>query len=426
MNQINIIAVTDLEHSSPRVTNLLFYLDNKKFNKYVVGANHIGFISKNDFPNNFFQNITYRSFIRSINIFRFLKRSSNNYESNNKVKIKSRSFIGIKKVLLKFVLTILFPDQYFFTVRKYISITSKLIKEMDGPIIILTSYPYPTPHIAGFLLKRKFNDKIIWIADYRDLWTLNHNYSFNIVRKFFDKILEKYITVNADIITTVSQSLSKAQSKFLNKNVSIIYNGYSFENEAEINIKSYKDRYFKYDKKYILYVGSIYFDNMDINLLTSNLNKYDENFEIHFIGSHSDMLQKIIEDNKLSNCIKQNGRFSRKESMSIQKLYDFLLMFDSTTDSGVIPLKFYEYIQASNPILCVGGTKNSEVKQIIRKIKRGYILEKSTDLDAFFNKKIHLNFSLDIEESVNYSYSYEASSKNLEKIIIDKIKNNTK
>ena len=80
---------------------------------------------------------------------------------------------------------------------------------MDGPIIILTSYPYPTPHIAGFLLKRKFKDKIIWISDYRDLWTLNHNYSFNIIRRFFDKILEKYITVNADIITTVSRHYLK-------------------------------------------------------------------------------------------------------------------------------------------------------------------------------------------------------------------------
>ena len=55
MNQINIIAVTDIEHSSPRITNLLYYLDNKKFNKYIVGANHIGFISKNDLPNNFFK-----------------------------------------------------------------------------------------------------------------------------------------------------------------------------------------------------------------------------------------------------------------------------------------------------------------------------------------------------------------------------------
>ena len=73
--------------------------------------------------------------------------------------------------------------------------------------------------------------------------------------------------------------------------------------------------------------------------------------------------------------------------MAIQKLYDYLLMFDSTTDSGVIPLKFYEYIQSSKPILCVGGTKNSEVKQIIRKIKRGHILENITDLDVFLIKK---------------------------------------
>ena len=61
MNQINIIAVTDIEHSSPRITNLLYYLDNKKFNKYIVGSNHTGFISKHDLPNNFFQNITYMS-----------------------------------------------------------------------------------------------------------------------------------------------------------------------------------------------------------------------------------------------------------------------------------------------------------------------------------------------------------------------------
>ena len=64
MNQINIIAVTDIEHSSPRITNLLFYLDNKKFKKYLVGADHTGFISNNDLPKSFFQNITYKSFTR--------------------------------------------------------------------------------------------------------------------------------------------------------------------------------------------------------------------------------------------------------------------------------------------------------------------------------------------------------------------------
>ena len=72
----------------------------------------------------------------------------------------------------------------------------------------------------------------------------------------------------------------------------------------------------------------------------------------------------------------------------------------------------------------MGGTKNSEVKQIIRKIKRGYILENSFDLETFFNKKINLNFSIENEKSINHSYSFEDSSKNLENIIIDQIKNN--
>ena len=50
----------------------------------------------------------------------------------------------------------------------------------------------------------------------------------------------------------------------------------------------------------------------------------------------------------------------------------------------VIPLKFNEYIRASNQF--VRRINNSEVKQIIRKI-RGHILENSTDMDTFFNQK---------------------------------------
>ena len=76
--------------------------------------------------------------------------------------------------------------------------------------------------------------------------------------------------------------------------------------------------------------------------------------------------------------------------------------------------------------LSTANNPQNRSSQIIRKIKRGHILENSTDMDTFFNQKIHSNFSIDIEESVNYSYSYEASSKKLENIIIDKIKNNKK
>ena len=73
--------------------------------------------------------------------------------------------------------------------------------------------------------------------------------------------------------------------------------------------------YLKYTK--ILKLSSVYKNEARYNLLVVSYLKrrfksFLENFEIHFIGSHSDVLQKIIEDNKLNNCVKQNGRFSRK------------------------------------------------------------------------------------------------------------------
>ena len=45
-----------------------------------------------------------------------------------------------------------------------------------------------TSHIiAKELVKRK---KIPWIADFRDLWTQNHYYTYSGIRHFFEKRLE--------------------------------------------------------------------------------------------------------------------------------------------------------------------------------------------------------------------------------------------
>ena len=50
--KINIIAITDLEHSSPRILNLLYHLDSKKYNKYIIAANYDNFLSKTKFDVN--------------------------------------------------------------------------------------------------------------------------------------------------------------------------------------------------------------------------------------------------------------------------------------------------------------------------------------------------------------------------------------
>ena len=88
---------------------------------------------------------------------------------------------------MSFILS--FPDQYFFTINNYINEFKKL--KITGDILLISSSPYPTSHIAAYNIKTNSDMNIKWIADYRDLWSLNSNYSFNKLRLFFDKKYEK-------------------------------------------------------------------------------------------------------------------------------------------------------------------------------------------------------------------------------------------
>ena len=417
MKKINLIVLSDIQHSSPRITNIIHYLSNSKFSKYIIGADYKNYLNKQDLPVGFFDNVTYISFDRKFNLFRFAKQ--NFVSKTNTKKVGSIFFINIKKFLVNLLLTLLFPDQYFFSVNSYIRRANKLIEEIDGKVVILTSHPYPTSHIVGFFLKKKFKDRVTWIADYRDLWSLNHNYSFNKLRKIADSKLEKYIVKEADYITTVSRSLADIQSKFLKRKIQIIYNGYSINDNLVEDTTKYFFENLSDHKKYILHVGSLYFNYMNLNLLISGLNQIkNKNFEIHFIGSHSDELEQIITQNKLSNNLKQIGKFNRSQSISIQKKYDYLIMFDSEHDSGVLPLKFFEYIQSTKPIICVGGIANSEVKQILKDLKRGIILEDQNQIFNFLDKKIYLNLETTLNKRDNYKYSYKKTAMNFENFIL--------
>ena len=48
-----IIVISDLEHSKPRIPNLLFHLNNDHYEKYIIGANSEANIFDGDYPEDF-------------------------------------------------------------------------------------------------------------------------------------------------------------------------------------------------------------------------------------------------------------------------------------------------------------------------------------------------------------------------------------
>ncbi len=415
--KIKIIAITDLEHSAPRISNLLYYLDDNLFDKFVIGSDYDGYLNQDDMPINFDKKIKLLTFKRKINFYRSIKKSVplNNINSGPRF---SSFFLLIKKLFLKIFLNLSFPDQYIFTLKNYIKIFNDNFLNLNEKIIIVSSFPYATSHIAAYKIKKN-NKNVVWIADYRDLWSKNQVYSFVRLRYLLDSMIEKKIMKYPDKILTVTNPWAQKQQNFLKKEVDVIYNGYqelSKSNLTQQNLPELQE-----EKIYVLYVGAIYFKGQDVNLFFESItNLKSKNIEFHFMGKHYDELSNLIDRFSVGDNVKHIGQYSRKDSQNIQKKYDYLMFFDFHTDSAVLTLKLFEYIGVNKPIICIGGKKNSEAKKILNQISRGFILEKEDQIIDFFENKITKEgMSVDEQKSSMFSYRYRAQQ--LEELIFNLI-----
>ena len=68
-----------------------------------------------------------------------------------------------------------------------------------------------------------------------------------------------------------------------------------------------------------------------------------------------------------------------EEQQEKQKKADILLLLASPKEvsRGVLTGKFFEYMAAGKPILCIGGKSNFDIGKILRSTKIGQIFEKN-------------------------------------------------
>jgi hypothetical protein len=102
----------------------------------------------------------------------------------------------------------------------------KQIIEDHNIEVLLTSYPSPSVPIIGYFLKKKFK-KLIWVTDYRDLWTMNPMMKGLFLFSRLERFIETRCLKRADLVITVSGVLGSALRKLgAGDKVSIIENGY--------------------------------------------------------------------------------------------------------------------------------------------------------------------------------------------------------
>ena len=103
---------------------------------------------------------------------------------------------------------LLLPDQRRFANGPLTKVAAEIVDLHGGeePVLVLTSSPYSSIHLAGKSLKQHFSDRVTWIADFRDDWF--HPTFFphpNSAYRAYNRKLERNVLRIADGLSVVSK-----------------------------------------------------------------------------------------------------------------------------------------------------------------------------------------------------------------------------
>lgn len=290
---------------------------------------------------------------------------------------------------------------------------------------LLSSSSPASYHMISAKLKDIY--RIPWIADYRDLWTQNHNYLYGSIRRYFERKLERKTLENSDALITVSpQWVQKLKTFHRKSKVNLITNGFDAI-DAQLS-------HSPNDKFIISYTGRIYSNRQDCSKIIVAIDELiqrklidKDSIEFRYYGPTKTVIESFIQHNsKLSsvNWISLNDSVTRQQSYEIQRSSNILVLFnwEDVEEKGVVPSKIFEYLGARKPIIATGGFGSDYVEEILLKTRGGYYCKNVREIkDTILRLRGEFN---DTESSVTLlenekikSYSYEFLSGRLANLL---------
>jgi hypothetical protein len=267
------------------------------------------------------------------------------------------------------------PDAKRFWYRPAIRTLSKYLKNNQVDAIVSTGPPHTT-HLIAMYISKKFS--VPWLADFRDPWTkidFYHKLKLSSRANKLHKNLELKVLMNADAITTVSESWANDFFKISDRKPLVINNGYD---PADFIDKSSN----KLDTNFsITHAGSM---NADRNpsifwealcFLIKKEKDFKNNLSIRLIGPVDISVVKSIEENDLNDYVTYIDNLNHNKVIDnlVSSQLLFLPLNNSPNVNGIIPGKTYEYIAAQRPILCIGDI-NGDTSKILHKTNAGSVI----------------------------------------------------
>jgi glycosyltransferase involved in cell wall biosynthesis len=252
----------------------------------------------------------------------------------------------------------------------------------DTDVVVSTYDPRAVHEIASAM--KKGNPDLIWVADYRDLWSLNHAPSWNTEQRARERETElRTVASRADMVCSISEELSRQQGEFVGKPWVCITNGFDVDLQ-DIQTALAPPRRRPTGSLNIVYTGKLYPGLRDPSPLFEVIANMEKNGEIsqgeiavNIFGGQVDGLEEIMKSGRFSHFVTVHGHVKREIALSEQRKADLLLLLESPLPEarGVLTGKIFEYMSAGVPILSLGSRNDSAIGEVLATTSTGACTE---------------------------------------------------
>jgi len=296
------------------------------------------------------------------------------------------------------------PDARKFWINPSVKCLSTYLNDHPVDVIISTGPPH-SMHLIAMPLAERFS--IPWVADFRDPWTDIDYYKDLKLSSWADKkhhALEKQVLKKADRVIVISKTMSEDFRKIQDRKYEIITNGFDPEDMVEHHLPGN-------DKFSIAHIGTLVSTRNPIAFwealksLLAEREDFANDLEINLVGKMDFSVSSAIESYNLGKFVNKIDYQSHDEVVKCQRQSQVLLLIINNTPNSKMILtgKFFEYLAAKRPILCI-GPEDGDAAKILNETCSGLISgfddvdEMKKNILSFYDRYKHGNLK---SESVN-------------------------
>jgi hypothetical protein len=334
-----------------------------------------------------------------------------------------------RRISAKFLLAayFLFTGREIFDLgkefKKYKKKTNVKLSNQD---IVLASFPSMAIHNLGYTLKQEFGCKLI--LDYRDPGVFGYKQIDDIkllsfLRRFFLKRKELRNLKSADLIITISESLTQFFPEKYRNSIQVIKNGFDFK---KINFNLIKDHPYTFK---LVYLGSIYNDQLMDNTFFRAVRKFinlyaiqPQHFQIRFIGTGESLkLKELIKHFNLDPYTYVSPKMPIDQIYG--ELYSTAMFFHLRYGNRkeIITTKQYEYLAFQKPIL-LPVNDYGDLEESIKKNNAGFVCDNEKEVVDVLKNSFDIHFNLKPmrikrSEAELYNLSRQSQEEKLKELI---------